>query len=702
MKYLLSILVPLVVAVVANAQQLTIAEKIDSLFEVCDNAFGTDIGLVNCDKLISLARESDNLYAETSANMLKAATYYNKLMYDRVIEFCDSIDNHPEVRKRFPKGYYTMCSYRAESYINKGKYRLAIELAKDIYNAGKDMVENASDDNGRDDGTTVIVAAIENIAVAYRKIGQFNIAIEYLDNGIDMCVKNLDRFFYEYMELVEYKTDFIANSYKKGEPTVFIDEYDEAVLQYKNHVSEDLYENDDAVLRLKGLRLRMKVAMTNDDREAATSYFDQVESIYINDKQANTYRAEYLLIKKEYCMYVGDMNKVVDCCDSIFKVLDNNANGMVMLKLLRDNLTANHRLGRFEYDYDIAMRILQLKDSLDEQRTAASIEEMGTIMGLDMAKLEAQRQKSQKTIWFMIAIITVMGAVIIIVIFVIRQNKQQKRILELEVDRQTKEIKEKNRDIIDSINYAQRIQSALLPDIEGLKSNGIEGAYVFFKPRNIVSGDFYWAHNEGSRMMIACADCTGHGVPGAFMSMIGTTLLNEICANERDLKPGEILERLDAQLISALSQKNNSGVQDGMDMAIMSYDAASHSLMVAGARRPVYFFNNGEMLEIKGTKRSIGERDDKSRANEFTTTQMEVCKGDTLYMCSDGIADQFGGQSEESPNGKRLKSTGLKKMIEQVNKLSIRDQEMALEKMYEEWKGTCYQVDDVSMIGVRF
>jgi len=702
MKSVISIILSIAISANCLAANYPEKEKVDSLFAICDNTFGTNEGLANCDKLIDLARATNNLYVETSVNMQKAATYFNMMQFDRVIAFCDSIDKHPEVREKFPKGYYTMSSYRAEAYINKGKYRLAIELAKEIYDAGKRIKEEADNDDNKNGGISIIVAAIENIAFAHTMIDQNSVAIDYLENGIEMCKENLAEFYYEFMELSEYKADFIAKNYKKGDDSSFIDDYFNAVDTYRKYVSEETFENDKGLLMLYGLELKIKTAITNDDRETATSCFDEIEKIYLNDRQAKTYSKSFYLTKKDYCFYVGDMARVLACCDSILADLSEETDYSNSIKTLKDNLEANHRLGRIENDYDIAMKIITLRDSLEKQRTTASIEEMGTLLGLDMAKMETQKMQAQRTIWFMVAIIAVMGAIIIIVIFIIRQNKQQKRILELEVDRQTKEIKEKNRDIIDSINYAQRIQSALLPDIEGLTANGIEGAYVFFKPRNIVSGDFYWAHNEGSRMMIACADCTGHGVPGAFMSMIGITMLNEICANERNLKPGEILERLDEQLINTLNQKNNSGVQDGMDMALISYDATSHELMTAGARRPIYIFHRGELAEIKGTKRSIGERDDKSRENRFETSKMTVENGDTLYMCSDGIADQFGGQSEEMPNGKRLKSTGLKKMIEQVNKLSIRDQEMALEKMYEEWKGTCYQVDDVSMIGIRF
>lgn len=186
------------------------------------------------------------------------------------------------------------------------------------------------------------------------------------------------------------------------------------------------------------------------------------------------------------------------------------------------------------------------------------------------------------------------------------------------------------------------------------------------------------------------------------MSMIGTTLLNEICARNKDLTPGEMLEVLDGQLINVLRQKSNAEVQDGMDIAMMRYDSDTNKLQVAGARRPIYYMRDGKLEEIKGTKRSIGDSDERARQLTFETTTIEVHKGDTLYMCSDGIADQFGGQNETFPEGKRMKSTGLKKMIEEVSAFNMSEQSDKLNELYEKWKGTCYQVDDVSLVAIKF
>lgn len=682
------------------------AVKRDSLYRLCDDTFGTDECLLHCEEGIKSARLAGDLYIETSLNMLKVATYFNMHLHDRVIEFCDSIEQIEAIEYRYPRGYYTILSYRAESYLNSGKYRLAMKYAKDVYDAGMALIAKGRSAGGSIseviNGKTIVVAAIETIGSAYVNIGRQDLAMEYFDNGIRMCEEDIDSLYLSFIELHHYKCNAFANNYVAGADKSFIDDYIQAIESYGEYMGNRATENDAMVFKAEVNWAKLKIAIIENDREETERLMAEMDRMYDVSDVLKYTKLDYYTTKVEYYMYMGDMVKAMAYCDSCLMddLLKQDA-GLGKLTL-RQKLDANHRAGFYDRDYDIAKQILDISDSISNQRMSASIEEVGVLMGLDIAKMETQREEAEKRQWAMVAIIAVMSAILIIVVFITRQNKLQKKLLEQEVARQTKEINEKNRDITDSINYAQRIQSALLPDISDLKTNGIEGAYVFFKPRNIVSGDFYWSHNEGNRMLLACADCTGHGVPGAFMSMIGTTLLNDICASENGLNPGEILERLDTQLINILNKKGEAEVSDGMDVAIISYNPASRSLQIAGARRPVYLIKQGNVTEIKGTKRSIGEREEKSRQNRFETKEIVVGKGDTLYMCSDGIADQFGGQDNEYPNGKRLKSVGLKKMLVELNRLTIAEQQTAIEKMYEDWKGTCYQVDDVSIIGLRF
>jgi len=271
-----------------------------------------------------------------------------------------------------------------------------------------------------------------------------------------------------------------------------------------------------------------------------------------------------------------------------------------------------------------------------------------------------------------------------------------------QVVKQKEELEEKNKDITDSINYAKRIQEALLPSKE-MRKNLFPEAFILFKPRDIVSGDFYWFAEKNGKKLIAAVDCTGHGVPGAFMSMIGNSFLNEI-VNERALtRPGLILDKLRHLVIRALKQSEaESGANDGMDISLMCLseikldDGSGTKIKVdwAGANNPLWLMRNGNCIEYKPDKRPISF----SRGQEmlYTNHNIELQKGDTLYIFTDGFADQFGGVK-----GKKFKYKQLQQVLLSIQHETMQKQEEILSDTFNNWKGSLEQVDDVLVIGVR-
>ncbi len=313
------------------------------------------------------------------------------------------------------------------------------------------------------------------------------------------------------------------------------------------------------------------------------------------------------------------------------------------------------------------------------------------------------KQPFWRTWWFiLLAISAISGSVLLI----IRQReKAQKKIqeyLEKELDLRTRvvmqqkeEIELQNLEITDSINYAKRIQSSILPDIIKLKEY-FRDAFILFQPRDIVSGDYYWFDKiDNDRFILVCADSTGHGVPGAFMSMIGSTLLQDIVTRKMVTQPSEILRLLDRQIFSTLNQNAELGVSnDGMDMVVCEFNLKTRHLRFASAMRPVLIIMDGESYYIKGNRSSIGGES----ANEkyFDDQEYYLKENDTIYLFSDGLSDQFGG-----PDGKKMKIARLKRAIEQVEGLPMADQKVAVLKFYHEWKGSFDQVDDILLMGVR-
>lgn len=203
----------------------------------------------------------------------------------------------------------------------------------------------------------------------------------------------------------------------------------------------------------------------------------------------------------------------------------------------------------------------------------------------------------------------------------------------------------RKKEIQDSINYARNIQMAILPDIEEMQSSFAD-LFVFYKPKDVVSGDFYWFAETNGRVFIAAADCTGHGVPGAFMSMIGMDKLNDVVKKDNILQPGKILSELNILVKQVLNQNIGKGttLKDGMDMAMLSFPVnnVKSELTFSGAYRPLYIVTNGTLEEVKTTKASIGGHTEDSR--QFDEHTINLKKGDCVYLTTDGYADQFGGE----------------------------------------------------------
>ena len=282
-----------------------------------------------------------------------------------------------------------------------------------------------------------------------------------------------------------------------------------------------------------------------------------------------------------------------------------------------------------------------------------------------------------------------------------------------ELHQQKDEIVRKNKEITDSIYYAKHIQDAIMPNNEYIK-NMFADSFVLFKPKDIVSGDFYWANLSENNAILAAVDCTGHGVPGAFMSMMGNDYLNDIILDSKINEPDEILNLMRSGIIKALKQRGESGEsKDGMDMALVNINKDTLALNYAGANNPIYIVrdknqpiienavhfpdeNDKKVLyELKGNKFPVGIHMG-TRLQPFSKHQIQLIKGDVFYMFSDGYADQFGG-----PLAKKLKYNQFKKFILESMFLTMEEQKIYLEQKLNEWQGDIEQVDDVLVIGVR-
>ena len=249
------------------------------------------------------------------------------------------------------------------------------------------------------------------------------------------------------------------------------------------------------------------------------------------------------------------------------------------------------------------------------------------------------------------------------------------------------------RHIEDSIMYAKRIQTALIPSLE-LFSDKLEH-FVLYKPLAIVSGDFYWVSAQSNPQVIISADCTGHGVPGAFMSMLGVTLLNEIIIGKHILIPDQIIELLRQGIIKSLKQvADEDSIKDGLDIAVCVVDFDNNILWYAGANNPLYLVRGGELFNYRADRMPVAIH---YKMEPFTLHKIDLKKGDAFYIFSDGFADQFGG-----PSQKKFMSMQLRETLVSMAGLPMLKQGERLNEIFEEWRGDGPQIDDVTMIGVRY
>jgi len=273
--------------------------------------------------------------------------------------------------------------------------------------------------------------------------------------------------------------------------------------------------------------------------------------------------------------------------------------------------------------------------------------------------------------------------------------KRENKLLEEKVEERTQELAQKNKDITSSIQYAKRIQLAILPPLEQIYRH-FPDSFVLYKPKDIVSGDFYWFGVKGGIKIIAAVDCTGHGVPGAFMSMIGHNLLNQIISENGIIQPDQILNALHNGVQAALKQGTNVvDTSDGMDVALCAIDTANNEIKYAGAYRPIYVVGENKFEKIEADKFPIGGSQlDVER--KFKCHTIKYQKGDAVYMSSDGYADQFGGVK-----GKKFMVKRFNDLLLSVYTKSMKEQEAILEKTFEEWRGEYQQVDDILVVGIK-
>ena len=425
----------------------------------------------------------------------------------------------------------------------------------------------------------------------------------------------------------------------------------------------------------------------------------------------------------------------------------------LLKNIYNDYATVYEKLKDFKNAFEYEAKFVELKDSLFNEEMQQQLlilqtkyeteqkEQQIKLQKAKLAKIEAENKQKELKLEkekFMRFVFSIGAGILLLILIFIYNNYKQKRQLSEKLARQNQIIQTKNdrlnqllsevekqkiqiekihKELSESIDYAKRLQSTILSDFKILKLK-IKDFFVLFRPRDKVSGDFYWWAHINNHTIISVADCTGHGVPGAFMSMLGMSLLREIVNKEQVIQPAEILNKLRTEIINTLKQKGITGEQkDGMDMSVITINHISQTVTFAGANNPIYVIdkeeleiitqasinkvkkatlktnNNYFLYEIKPNKMPIAIYE---RLENFSEIEFKINQNQQIYLFSDGYADQFGG-----PNEKKFKTKNLKQLLLDIAHLPMAQQKKKLEKTFDNWKNGYDQIDDVTIVGIK-
>ena len=550
-----------------------------------------------------------------------------------------------------------------------------------------------------------------NIARLFKMMKNYKKGIEYVNQSLDiyklieadegvstgktLCLKELGNIYYEMGELnkaIEYSGQVlninsetgnqlgVANSLSTlGKIYYDLKSYGKAIdfLTRANELKDVLQDNTEkaSILRYMG-----KIYLIEGKLYKANKYLNHSLNFAQNQNLKEDIKETYLAL--------SELNEKTNNREQAYKYFKLYTN-------LKDSLN-NQKINELElqYEFDKMQRQIEFEQKQTEAEQTAKLQKQkiytwvfvgGFLFMIILAQVIFMSYKRKKK-------------TNIVLIKQKNEIEEQKNEIEAQRDfvtRQRDQIARQNEIITDSIEYAKRIQTALFPQ-EKFLSKVLPEHFIYMKPKNIVSGDFYWVSEKGNKLVIVVSDCTGHGVPGAFMSMLGIAFLNEIVNKSKVLKANKILDQLRGNIIESLHQEYGTrGSKDGMDMALCILDKQSLKMQYAGAYNSIFIVRNEEIKELKADKMPIGIHAIKVEKS-FTNNEFDLKKEDMLYLFSDGYIDQFGGEE-----GLKFKQKAFKELLATICNKSMKEQKENISKTMKKWQGEHSQLDDMMIMGIR-
>jgi tetratricopeptide (TPR) repeat protein len=582
-------------------------------------------------------------------------TYYEQGDYPKTLEYYFKALKMDEERRD-----------TGDIVINLGNIGLVYKKQGDYPNAldydfkALKMNEKIGDKNG-------IAINTGNIGNAYSEQGDYPKALEYFFKALKMDEES------GYKRGIAINTSNIGNAYSA-----------QAAIALSRHnpvQSDSLYKK---ALEYYFRALKMKEAM--GDKKGISITTGDIGNVFTKQKnyrQAKAYLDSALFLaknirKKETIKTTYNHLAEYDSSTGNYKQECDDYKNYIIYRDSLINEDNTRKSTQTEMNFEFEQRETSQKAEQDKKDVLA----------------QADKRKQQIIIW------SVAGGLLLVLVFAgfifrsLNITRKQKDLIgrqKAEVEQQKALVEEKNKDILDSITYAKRLQDAILPPMNVIKKY-LPESFVLYKPKDIVAGDFYWLEKVGDTILIAAADCTGHGVPGAMVSVVCSNALNRAVKEFHITEPGKILDKT-RELVLETFEKSEGDIKDGMDISLCCINTSTREIKWSGAYNPLWYIQAGEVKEVNPDKQPIGKVD---APQPFHTNELKLNKGDLFYLFTDGYADQFGG-----PKGKKFKYKQLSEKLSAICGQPMEEQKRILAETLESWKGNLEQVDDILVIGIR-
>ena len=636
------------------------------------------LALEYANKAIDLANELDWESGKFSSNMQKGLVFYNISRHDSAIKYFDIARLIAEKRMK-PSELSAIYSNLGNAYgdIGQNKKCLQYYLLSDKYTQYADQPFKAAYLKVNIGTIYSVMEQHDSAMVFYQEALKTLFDLDSTDEKLYIVYGNIGSTYFELGDTASAEKAFVKSHWY--------------ALRYKN--TRALAQSYDHLAIIE---------FWKHNTDSALAYFRR--------SLAYSHAIKAGASISEVCYHLGNTFNELKMADSALFYLRA---GVVVAQEIQDIYTLDDYYGEMSRSFEMNGQLDSalyyqrqrqvMRDSLFSQQSSI-VDQMRVEIDNEKQKaendiLKAENEKQDLMLYSAIAVGILLLILGIVAFNRYLQKKKSAAILQQQkeaIEEQKEIIEEKNKDITDSIVYAKRIQNAILPSDEKMEEL-FPQSWCCFIPKDIVSGDFFWFEQEGDYKLFGVIDCTGHGVPGALLSVVGHSILGKALSDHKLVMPDKILGFLDEEIHRTLrhrDEEEENAVQDGMDVALCCYHEKSQTIYYSGAFNPMYIIRNGNIIEYKADKLMIGAGQSRYRPYQLHTVKVD--KGDEVVLFSDGYADQFGG-----PFGKKMKYKPFKELLISVSDKSMQEQHEFIQQSFSEWRKNFDQVDDVCVVAVR-